>query len=397
MAECSCGMAPSTQSGRPSFEIIAHLRRIVRDVRTEGGGAGREAIAIGLGVFVGCSPFYGFHLLICWVLGWVLRLNRLKMYLAANISNPLMAPILILGELQVGAWVRRVEVHPLTLETVRTIDPWVFGADLLVGSVVVGAALGVVTGLATYLSTRGNEADPAFAALVRRASDRYVATSITAWEFARSKLRGDPVYRTVLTNRLLPSGGMLVDVGCGQGLMLAMLAESAQAWSAGTWPPAWPPPPVFAQLVGIETRRRVASVARRALGDAATIIEGDARRIVPRGCHVVLFIDVLHMMPVADHERLLTSMADAIEPGGVILVREADAGAGWRFAAVRAGNTAKAVLFGHWRQTFHFRTAEAWTACFERLGFRVERRGTSEGTPFANVLFELSDRARESA
>ncbi len=257
--------------------------------------------------------------------------------------------------------------------------------------------LGVLSGTATYLVARTGDDDPWFVALVRRAADRYVSTSITAWEFARGKLRGDPLYRTVLTECALPSGGVLVDVGCGQGLMLALLAECEAAWRAGTWPSSWPPPAVFDRFVGIETRPRVAAIARQALGEAATIVEGDARTHVPDRSRVVLFFDVLHMMPAADQEQLLASTARVLEPGGMILIREPDAGAGWRFSAVRAGNAAKAVLTGNWRQTFHFRTAEEWTACFARLGFHVDVRATGEGTPFANVLFVLTRPARESA
>ena len=66
----------------------------------------------------------------------------------------------------------------------------------------------------------------------------------------------------------------------------------------------------------------------------------------------------------------------------MIVVREPDAGAGWRFATVRAGNRAKALLGGNWRQTFHFRTATEWIGCLARLGFRVDVRGAGEGTPF---------------
>jgi uncharacterized protein (DUF2062 family) len=364
---------------------------MVWDLRTEGGGPAREASAIGLGVAVGCSPFYGLHLLICWGLGWLLRLNRLKMYLAANVSNPLAAPLLILAELQAGAWIRRGRLHALDLETVRAMDPWVFGADLLIGSAVVGATLGTLAGLATYMA-RGSGTDPWFADLVRRASDRYVTASITAWEFARVKLRGDPVYRMVLTGTELPSGGTLVDVGCGQGLMLALLAEAEASWAAGRWPSDTPPPPRFDRLVGIEHRPNVASIARRALGDAATIIEGDARRHTSNGCRAVLFLDVLHLMPREDQERLLASMAAALDPSGVMLVREADAGAGWRFATVTIGNRAKALMIGRWKQTFHFRTAADWLNCFARLGFSVGLHGAAEGTPFANLLFVLTRR-----
>ena len=97
--------------------------------------------------------------------GWCLGLNRLKMYLAANISNPFVAPLLILTELQTGAWFRRGELHALTLDTVRNIDPWSFGADLIVGSLVVGGVLGVLSGTATYFMARAGDDDP----VVRRA------------------------------------------------------------------------------------------------------------------------------------------------------------------------------------------------------------------------------------
>ena len=78
----------------------ATVRRLFYGLRSEGAGAGREATAVGLGVFIGCLPFYGFHLLLCWVTGWLFGLNRLKIYLAANISNPLIAPLLVFAELQ---------------------------------------------------------------------------------------------------------------------------------------------------------------------------------------------------------------------------------------------------------------------------------------------------------
>ena len=110
------------------------LRRTFYDLRTEGQGRVREACAIGVGLFIGCMPFYGFHLLLCWMVGRLLGLNRLKVYLAANVSNPIVAPLLVFVELQTGAWIRTGSFLALTLETARTITPWQFGAHLLVGS-----------------------------------------------------------------------------------------------------------------------------------------------------------------------------------------------------------------------------------------------------------------------
>jgi uncharacterized protein (DUF2062 family) len=370
--------------------VLVRLRRGVHRLRTEGAGALRETAAVALGVFIGCLPIYGFHLLMCWAVGSAFGLNRLKMYLAANISNPLVAPWLLFAELQAGAWLRRGSFHPLTLQAVKSTGAAVFGMDLLIGSLVVGGALASLAAAGTYAAVRSSGLDRHFAELVRRAADRYAGASITAWEFARGKLRGDPIYRATLCTEVLTSGGTLLDVGCGQGLTLALLAEARRAVDAGTWPPGLPPPPRFERMAGIETRRRVTAIARAALEGDAEIIEGDARTLSMERVSAVLLFDVLHLMRPEDQDALLTQVAARLEPGGVVLVREADASAGWRFTAVRLGNRLKAIAFGTRQQSFHARTGAEWRECFARRGFRTDVRPMGEGTPFANVLFRLT-------
>jgi uncharacterized protein (DUF2062 family)/SAM-dependent methyltransferase len=385
---------------------LATLRRQVYGLRTEGSGPARETAAIACGVFIGCLPFYGFHLLICWVVGWACRLNRLKLYLAANISNPFVAPFLLFAELQTGSYLRRGAFQTLTLDAVRQTGAVALGADLLLGSVVVGGALAALAALGTYATMGGRRRDDAFVDLVRKASDRYVNMSITAWEFARGKLRNDPVYRAavydeLLVRRSLSKGGLmprragmstdratvLLDIGCGQGLMLALLAEARREVRTGSWVGA--PPPAFDAMIGIETRSRVAAFARVALQGEADIVTLDARACDLPSADVILLFDVLHLMSGADQERLLCTVKAALRPGGVIVIREADAGAGWRFRVVRAGNRIKALAVGEWKQTFHFRSASEWIACLGRLGFSTDVRQMGQGTPFGNVLFRV--------
>jgi uncharacterized protein (DUF2062 family)/SAM-dependent methyltransferase len=371
--------------------VPVEFRRAFMGLRTEGAGAARETAAVAIGVFIGCLPFYGFHLLLCWITGVALGLNRLKMYLAANISNPLVAPWLLFTEIQIGAWLRRGAFHPLARDYIVSTGLTVFGIDAVVGSLLVGVALAAVAAAGTYSLVRGAGGDRRFAELVRRAADRFLDSSITAWEFARGKLRMDPVYRAALSSELLPSGGTLVDVGCGQGLTLALLTEARLAAERGEWPAGWPLPPRFDRLVGIETRHRVAAIARIALDRDAEVIEGDARTVALEPARAMLLFDVLHLLPRDDQEALVAAMAAHLEPGGVLLVREADPGGGWRFAAVRAGNRFKAFVTGTWReQSFEPRTESEWRECFTRHGFHVEMRPMGEGTPFANVLFRLT-------
>jgi uncharacterized protein (DUF2062 family)/SAM-dependent methyltransferase len=383
---------------RSGFLYRAHeglrgrLRRVFYNLRTEYSGSGREAAAIGVGVFIGCTPFFGFHLVICWAAGFVLRLNRLLMYLGANISNPLIAPFLIFSELQAGALLRRGTLQSLTLAAIRGTDAWSFGFDYLLGAAIVGAVLGSVAAAGTYAALRGPSNDPVFATLIQRASAPYVSTSVTAWEFARGKLRSDPMYRAALCGNLLPSGRALVDVGCGQGLMLALLAEARRQADSTALQEWCPSIPRFDRLIGIEKRARVARLARTALGPDAEIIEQDARSIALDSYSVVVLFDVLHLMSARDQEAVVTAMAASLEPGGVILLRDADASAGWRFATVRIGNHLKAFINGDWRPTFHFRTTAEWLQCFDRLGLDAAVQPMGSGTPFANVLFRLTRR-----
>lgn len=363
--------------------LTANLRRAGYVLRTEGGG--REAAAIGIGVFIGCLPFYGFHLLLCAAVGSLLRLNRLKLYLAANISNPLVAPWLIFTEIQLGAWLRRGSFIPLSRHAIETTSPWTFAADLLTGSVVLGAVLGTLAAWATSATPRRARGDAAFDALVRDAADRYAGSSLIAWEFARGKLRHDPVYRAAARGGLLPPGGTLVDIGCGQGLMLAVLAEARKRRATDDTPSV-----VFDRLVGIDTRPRVTALARAALAGDAEIITGDARELGAMRADAIILFDVLHMLRADEQERVIVALTAALAPGGVMLVREADAAAGWRFTAVRVGNRLKALLFGAYRQRFHFRSAADWCACFERHGLHADLRPMGERTPFGNVLLRLS-------
>ena len=232
----------------------------------------------------------------------------------------------------------------------------------------------------------GEHDSRSFDAIMRRASDRYAGTGRISRQFAAGKLKGDPIYRELFAGGGLGSGRVLVDIGCGQGLALAGLAECrGLAGGEAGWRSV-AAPPLFERLIGIELRPRIASIARQALGQDAEILTGDAVDLVPPVASAVLLLDVLHLMPPAAQEAVISRSAAALEPGGVLVLRDADAGAGSRFAAVRAGNWLKAMAVGNVRQRFHFRTASEWRTRLAEEGLAVDVRPMGGGTPFGNVL-----------
>ena len=354
--------------------------------RTEHNTPVRQALAIGLGLYIGASPFLGFHLALSLALGWLFKLNRFRVYLAANISNPLVAPFLYALEIQIGSWLRTG--HVLNAARLQEVRLQGLAIDILLGSVVVGLTLAVAGTLLTYSGSGARRGPPEEARLVAAAAERYLPAGIGAWEFARSKMRFDPVYLQVLRDGRLPARGRLMDLGCGQGLMLSLLATAVTEWRERRWPAEWPPPPLELELHGIETRPRVASRAREVLDGAATIHEIDLSAWPVPSCDAVLLFDVLHLLTRDAQDRLIGSIAAAMPAGGVLIVREADAEAGWKFRMVRAGNRFNAFWQGRFRRPFCFDSVTGWNARFARAGFVVEAVTRHDSGLFGNVLLQ---------
>ena len=71
--------------------------------------------------------------------------------------------------------------------------------------------------------------------LARRAANHYRGSGLTAYYFARSKLRHDPFYPLLLVDGLVPAGARILDLGCAQGLLAAWLFAAQQCYCEGTW------------------------------------------------------------------------------------------------------------------------------------------------------------------
>lgn len=62
----------------------------------------RMAVALGVGIFIGCTPFFGFHVFIAMATAVVFRLNFLWLFVGSNISVPWIAPFLVSGSATLG-------------------------------------------------------------------------------------------------------------------------------------------------------------------------------------------------------------------------------------------------------------------------------------------------------
>lgn len=362
-----------------------YFRELLYRLRTEGGSPNRLAGAVALGVFIGCTPFYGLHLALCIVFAKLLKLNRALTYLAAHVSLPGVWPLLVFAELQIGRFLRGADLLSIRPAEIRQLELKQFFVDLLLGSAVVGAVLAAGFGLFTLWAARRRQRHPHVEALVERTAYRYLDTGMFNWEFVRGKLRHDPVYSNLLRRGFLPSQGRLLDLGCGRGILLALLRTARELFESGEYPEDWAPPPVL-ELHGIEGRLKDAETARHALGEGATIETADLRDADFPPSEAVLLLDVLHYLPAEAQEDLLARTAQILAPGGVLLIRDADAAAGWRFTATRVQERLTALARRHWKQRFCYRSAAEWRELLERLGLNTGEEPMGMGTPYGNVL-----------
>jgi SAM-dependent methyltransferase len=228
-------------------------------------------------------------------------------------------------------------------------------------------------------------ADTNFESLVDRAARPYRSSGRYAWHFARGKLRHDPLFRHLAQEMLPLESGKVLDLGCGRGLLFAWL------WAAGEASLH-----VGVELHGVELRADLVDVARRALGARARIDCGDIRDVEIPNASVIVLADVLQYLSTVDQDRVLEKCARALQPDGVLLLREADAQAGLRFHVTEW--TERLVAAGRgtlWRK-LQYRGAREWHDALSQLGLAVTAAPSYEGTPFANVLYAARKPERSS-
>jgi uncharacterized protein (DUF2062 family)/2-polyprenyl-3-methyl-5-hydroxy-6-metoxy-1,4-benzoquinol methylase len=338
------------------------------------GSPWRAAFAVAFGVFIGCQPLYGLHFVLVLAVCVPLRLDAVLSYLAANISNPLVAPFLIFAEVEVGAYLLTGHFVTFDVERARATGAAGFAGQLFVGSLVVGALLALLGfAVAWLLASRRSSARPAppprddFDAAAERTRGRYVAAPIGDRYYVAGKLAFDPVFR--LVSSLDGDFGRVLDLGCGRGQLGLLLLELGRASSVS----------------GVDSDARKIDVARHA-GPEAEFSVGDVARAELGPADTVLLVDVLHYLPLSEQDDLLRAAARAVGEGGRLLVRELDADPSARSSVTRCFEWfARKTGFNRGRAT-HYRSALELTRVLEEAGLRCRVQGASERTPFANVL-----------
>jgi SAM-dependent methyltransferase len=215
---------------------------------------------------------------------------------------------------------------------------------------------------------------PPWVLAVERVATRYGApasarpTDRVRFHWVRTKLLGDPATELVAGFAF----GSLLDVGAGRGQLSLLLLSLGRVSS----------------VHGIDwDSRKVAAAARAAEGLDAAFVRGDARTAPFPPADTVLVVDVLHYFTPEEQDAILERAAAAVRPGGLLIVRDADAEAGWRSAVTLWQERIGTLLRLNLGERIRLRPARELASRVEAAGLRCEQRPAWGRTPFSNVVF----------
>lgn len=211
--------------------------------------------------------------------------------------------------------------------------------------------------------------DARFRALARDAAARYPAGDRFARHFAFGKVTRDPAFAHILGAGLLAPGTRLVDLGCGQGVLAALLAAAG----------------VEVRFTGIDLMARDIERARHAC-PGGQFIAGDIRTTGFAAADAVVILDVLHYIDYEAQAEVLRRVRTSLRGGGVLLLRVGDESPSLRFRLTLAVDRLVMRARGHRLARLYCKPLAHWVGELEALGFSVAATPMSTGTPFANVL-----------
>jgi SAM-dependent methyltransferase len=172
---------------------------------------------------------------------------------------------------------------------------------------------------------------------------------------------------------LLPPRGLVVDLGCGYGLLanyLALVSEQRR-------------------ILGVDADERRIQIARATIGDRGNITFAceDAARLSLPPVHGAVMTDFLHHLRLPVQRQVLQTVASAMVPGAVLLIREVNPihRPRWKYWC---SVLAEVLMYPDPRTTkLQNRRPGDLGDDLRQMGFDVNAVAADESSPFAAILY----------
>ena len=198
--------------------------------------------------------------------------------------------------------------------------------------------------------------------------------------YVARKIRSDPAYPAVLRiGPFIAKAEPLLDVGCGVGLLGFYLRER------GFENP----------ILGLDRDARKIGVAKQiaAAYPEIDLRMQDLRDRLPEFSGTIAMLDVLHYLPPADQNNLLSRLAGQIAPGAALVLRDCPSDPGIRYAATFLAEKFAQLILWNVSAPLHFPSRNSIIRSFSPNEFTHDVEPLWGTTPFNNHLFTFRRRA----
>jgi SAM-dependent methyltransferase len=303
-------------------------------------------------------------------LAFLFKLNKPLTVAATFINNPFLQPLIVIGSVDIGFFLRHGHFHPFKLSALTgphikdELFSWVLGS--LVLGILVGAFGAIATAFIVHLKSPTN---PSLRERVRFVSQTFAQSSIFDRSFVWWKLRLDRIFGILVSEDL--GSGTVVDLGCGYGMALALAAFDD---------PGRP-------LTGCDLNARRIAVARRSLSSlSAKVSVQDIRHFALPPAGLILILDVLQYLPAEDQMVLLQRCCSALLPNGKLIFRVHDRERGlWSLVTLALDRLL--FFFERTGTSPLILSASDYQRVLEGAGMQIETRRFLNRLPLAHILF----------
>lgn len=160
----------------------------------------------------------------------------------------------------------------------------------------------------------------------------------------------------------LPDSGLIVDLGCGEGVIATFLAQNSKR-----------------TVQGVDLNK---SRIQNSNFKNLKFTHGDIRKYNLKNASGVVLSDVLHHINFKDQDQVLKNISRNLKSGGILVIKEID-----------TGDLIRAKLSRFWDFVFYpnekiyFNSAKSLSSKLKRLGFKVRLEKTTKFFPGSTNLF----------
>lgn len=204
----------------------------------------------------------------------------------------------------------------------------------------------------------------------QKAIDLY---SKTLWEnfLSHFKFWEEP-YEVV--NKMIPKGGTVIELGCGEGLLTNYLAISEPK----------------RKIVGYELVSERLASAKKKIKNTTYKVADVTKLKLPKADVFILFHVLHHLPSKLSQEKLLMDIKKALNKNGKLVIVDVHVSFDIKYLAAWFADhfLVPWVFENRFFTRAYFRSESEWMILLKKIGYTIKTKVETKGRPFPNIIFD---------